>query len=83
MIAGLSGTAIRDRLMTIDLASHRPLRMQCPHPGEAAPQWYPRSDKAPAETVEQLSGRGTAQPLAYRPDVHFDDLLPEGAVVAD
>jgi hypothetical protein len=57
-----------------------PLRMQCPHPGEAAPQWYTRSDKAAAKTVEQLSCGDAAQSLAYRPDVQFDDLPPERGV---
>ena len=56
--------------------------MQCPHPGEAAPQWYTRGDKSPAETVEQLSGRDAAQSLAYRPNVQFDDLPPERGVEA-
>ena len=56
--------------------------MQCPHPGEAAPQWYARCDKSPAETVEQLSGCDAAQSLAYRPNVQFDDLPPERGVEA-
>ena len=75
---GLNGVEVAPP--SVGVAS--PLRMQCPHPGEAAPQWYTRSDKAPAETVEQLSGGDAAQSLAYRPDLQFDDLPPERSVEA-
>ena len=57
-----------------------PLRMQCAHSSEAAPQGHAGADEALAKTVEQGSGLGTAQTLPDRPDMQFDDVPPEPAV---
>ena len=59
-----------------------PLRMQCGHTGEGAPQWHAGGDEALTQPVEQRSGVGAAQPFADRPDMQFDDLPPERAVEA-
>ena len=56
--------------------------MQCAHPREGAPQRHAGADEAPTQAVEQGGGIGAAQTLGDRPDMQFDDLLPERAVEA-
>jgi len=48
-----------------------PLRMQCAHACEGAPQRHAGDDKALTETVKQRSDLGAAQSLADRPDMQF------------
>ncbi len=59
-----------------------PLRVQCAHPGESTPQRHTGADEAPTQAVEQGGGIGAAQTLGDRPDMQFDDLLPERLVEA-
>ena len=65
-----------------DVAVSSPLRMQRAHPGKGAPQRHAGADEAPTQAVEQGGGIGAAQTLGDRPDMQFDDLLPERAVEA-
>jgi hypothetical protein len=59
-----------------------PLRMQCAHSREGAPQRHAGEDKALTETVKQRSDLGAAQSLADRPDMQFNDFSPEWVVEA-
>jgi len=59
-----------------------PLRMQCAHPREGAPQRHTGDDEALTETVEQRSGLGAAKSFANRPDMQFDDFSTERVVEA-
>jgi len=56
--------------------------MQRLHPGKGPPQRHAGPDKALTEAIKQDSGIRAAQSLADRPDVQFDDFLPERAVEA-
>jgi hypothetical protein len=59
-----------------------PLRMQCRHSYEGAPQRHPGDHEAPTETVENRGGVGAANSFAYHPHVQFDDLPTKRAVEA-
>ena len=59
-----------------------PLRMQCRHSYEGAPQRHASDHKTLTETVENRGGSGAANSFAYRPRVQFDDLPAERAIEA-
>src|SRR5439155_23648078 len=56
-----------------DVAVPGPLRMQCAHPREGAPQRHAGADEAPTQAVEQGGGIGAAQTLGARPNRPFED----------
>ena len=51
-----------------------PLRMQCRHSYEGAPQRHASDHEALTETVEKHSGASAANSFTYHPHVQFDDL---------
>ena len=59
-----------------------PLRMQCRHSREGAPQRHASDHEALTETVEQCIGGSAANSFAHHPRVQFDDLPSERAVEA-
>ena len=59
-----------------------PLRMQCRHPREGAPQRHASVHETLAETVEQRIGGSATNSFTHYPRVQFDDLPFERAVEA-
>ena len=77
-LRGLNGVEIPPPGVTVAA----PLRMQCRHSYEGAPQRHASDDEALTETVEKRIGGSAANSFAYHPRMQFDDLPPERAVEA-
>jgi len=57
-----------------------PLRIQCRHSNEGAPERRPSDHEALTETVEKRNGGSAAKSFAYQSHMQFDDLPPKRAV---
>ena len=72
-LRGLNGVEIAPP----SVAVAAPLRMQCRHSYEGAPQRHAGAHEALTETIENRRGVGAANSFAYHPHVQFDDLPAE------
>ncbi len=72
-LRGLNGVEIAPP----SIAVAAPLRMQCRHSYEGAPQRHAGAHEALTQTIENRRGIGAANSFAYHPHVQFDDLPAE------